>query len=70
MLTHRGGLDSNLVGSDFEPENLKDQDLEERKRYRRHRSIERNSNTSKEVKKVRGYTCEAAVLTLKNFMEI
>ena len=32
LLTHRGGLDSNLAGSDFEPENLKDQDLEERKK--------------------------------------
>ena len=39
LLTHRGGLDSNLAGSDFEPENLKNQDLEERKKYRRHRSI-------------------------------
>ena len=67
LLTHRGGLDSNLVGSDFEPENLKDQDLEERKRYRRHRSIERNPNTSKEVKKIRGYTCEACGFDFKKF---
>ena len=58
LLTHRGGLDSNLVGTDFEPDNLKDQGLKERKKYRRHRSIERNPNTSKEVKKIRGYICE------------
>ena len=32
LLTHRGGLNSNLAGSDFEPEgDLKDQDLEEKK---------------------------------------
>ena len=67
LLTHRGGLDSNLAGSDFEPENLKDQDLEERKKYRRHRSIERNPNTSREVKKVRGYVCEACNFDFKKF---
>ena len=39
LLTHRGGLDTDLTGSDFEPENLKDQPLEERKRYRRHISL-------------------------------
>ncbi len=58
ILTHRGGLDSNLLGADFEPENLKEQGLKERKQYRRHRSIERNPNTSKKVKKIRGYVCE------------
>jgi len=67
LLTHRGGLDSNLAGSDFEPENLKNQDLEERKKYRRHRSIERNPNTSKEVKKIRGYVCEACNFDFKKF---
>ena len=67
LLTHRGGLDTNLAGTDFEPENLKDQNLEERKKYRRHRSIERNPNTSKEVKKVRGYVCEACGFDFKKF---
>jgi len=65
LLTHRGGLDSNLTGTDFEPENLKDQPLEERKRYRRHRSIERNPQTSKIVKKERGYICEACGFDFK-----
>jgi len=59
ILTHRGGLDTNLSGSDDEPENLPEQNLEERKRYLRHRKIERNSKTSKLVKKQRGYICEA-----------
>lgn len=59
LLTHRGGLDGDLVGTDDEPENLAEQDLEERKRYFRHRRIERNSKTSKLVKKYRGYICEA-----------
>jgi len=59
LLTHRGGLDGDLVGTDDEPENLAEQDLEERKRYFRHRRIERNSKTSKLVKKFRGYICEA-----------
>ena len=67
LLTHRGGLDTNLAGTDFEPENLKDQNLEERKKYRRHRSIERNPNTSKEVKKARGYVCEACGFDFKEF---
>jgi len=67
LLTHRGGLDTNLSGTDFEPENLKDQNLEERKKYRRHRSIERNPNTSKEVKKARGYVCEACGFDFKKF---
>ena len=67
LLTHRGGLDVNLAGTDFEPENLKDQNLEERKKYRRHRSIERNPNTSKEVKKIRGYVCEACNFDFRKF---
>jgi 5-methylcytosine-specific restriction protein A len=67
LLTHRGGLDTNLSGTDFEPDNLKEQNLEERKKYRRHRSIERNPNTSKEVKKIRGYVCEACDFDFKKF---
>jgi 5-methylcytosine-specific restriction protein A len=67
LLTHRGGVDSNLTGSDFEPDNLKEQDLEERKRYIRHRSIERNPGNSRKVKEVRGYVCEACGFDFKNF---
>jgi 5-methylcytosine-specific restriction enzyme A len=59
LLTHRGGLDGDLVGIDDEPENLAEQDLNERKRYFRHRRIERNPKTSSLVKKHRGYICEA-----------
>ena len=58
LLTHRGGLDVNLSGTDFEPENLKTQSLKEKKQYRRHRIIERNPDTAKKVKKIRGYICE------------
>ena len=59
LLTHRGGLDGDLVGIDDESENLVEQDLQERKKYFRHRRIERNPKTSKLVKKHRGYICEA-----------
>ena len=56
-------LSNRQIVEDFQ--NLKDQNLEERKKYRRHRSIERNPNTSKEVKKVRGYVCEACGFDFK-----
>jgi 5-methylcytosine-specific restriction enzyme A len=66
-LSHRGGLDTELTGEDFKPDNLQDQSLDERKRYTRHRKIERNPKTSREVKKVRGYICEACGFDFKKF---
>jgi len=59
LLTHRGGLDGDLVGSDEEPENLSKQTVDERKKYFRHRRIERNPKTARMVKEKRGFECEA-----------
>jgi len=66
-LTHRGGLDTELSGSDYEPDFTKDNDLEERRRYVKHRRIERNSKNAREVKKIRGYICEACGFDFESF---
>jgi len=59
LLTTRGGLDTDLKGYDYLPDNIDEEPVEERKKYITHRVIERNSKTVKLVKKVKGYICEA-----------
>lgn len=55
-ITARGGTDtlSDDEGSEMREQTLS---LEERRKYRYHRKIERNSALIKEVKKVQGFTC-------------
>lgn len=43
----------------FDAERPQAKTVEERRRYREHRSIERKSSTSKKVKRLKGHVCEA-----------
>jgi 5-methylcytosine-specific restriction protein A len=54
-LTYRGGTSLDFT----EEEHTGLLSIEESRRYRMHRGIERNSTTSREVKKAKGYRCEA-----------
>jgi|TARA_B100000929_G_scaffold44924_1_gene31928 5-methylcytosine-specific restriction protein A len=61
LLYRRGGLDirRNFIDTDdYIPENLGQQNLIEQKKYRKHRTIERNPKLIKLVKKIRKYICE------------
>ena len=58
-LTFRGGIESNLGPDDYSSDNHDDLKLDEKRKYKLHRVIERNSNHGKKIKRIKGYTCEA-----------
>lgn len=59
-LEFRGGLDPSLEGAAESEEDVpKVASLIERRRYRMHRRIERNSRAASEAKRVHGTTCQA-----------
>jgi len=77
LLTSRGGIDADLIGDDYSPENFDKLDLSEKRKYKYHRTLERKSGNTKKVKERRGYNCEACGMNFekrygevgKNFIE-
>jgi 5-methylcytosine-specific restriction protein A len=58
MLTARGGVDSIDVGATGEQSNGQAATIVERRRYRLHRKIERDSKAAKAAKKAHGHICQ------------
>ena len=66
ILVSRGGIDNaSSTKIDNEKSSNTDRLLDEQRRYRRHRKIERNSLVSKRVKEHLGYICQGCELDFK-----
>ena len=63
-LRSRGGV-SPLEGATAEPTDDRSDTITERRRYRTHRSIERNPNAGSRAKAIQGYTCQGCSFDFK-----